>query len=618
MNYYPFDSRNPIYRNKIGAVAAGQPVRLRLLLHFDAKVTAAYLLLRNDNENEYKQIKLTPAETLENYRFYDTEISLEQGLYWYFFRYESEYGEFFVTKCEHCVGHVSLDGTPWQQTVYSKEFTTPDWLKGGIIYQIFPDRFYNSGKKKSDVPADRYIVSDTAKQPEYKQNGEKLSLGNDYYCGDLAGITQKLPYLADLSVSCIYLNPIFEAHSNHRYNTADYMKIDPLLGTEEDLKALCIEAKKYGIYVILDGVFSHTGADSVYFNKCGRYDSVGAYNSKDSKYYSWYKFNNWNTDYAAWWDVPSLPETNEENPDFADFIAGESGVIEHWNKCGISGWRLDVADELPDSFIKKIRTAVKKDNKDAYLLGEVWEDASNKTSYGARREFLRGDELDSVMNYPFSNAISDFMYCGDAVKLVDTVADILENYPPQSVSVLMNHIGTHDTPRILTRLSPDFKNTGDRAWQSEQKLSPENYCYAKNKLMLAAVLQYTLPGVPSVFYGDEAGVEGYGDPFCRAQFPWNNIDNDLLEFYKKLGKIRKNAECLKCGEFIPVHSEKGYVFYERIDKTDALLVGVNINDYEIKAKAPDEFFNAEVLIGDKPDSEGYITLKPNSACIYKA
>ncbi len=618
MNYYPFDSRNPLYRNIAGAVAAGETVRLRLLLHFDAKVTAAYLLIRNDDKTYQKEIPLTPREALENYRFWDCEISLDEGLYWYSFRYESDFGEFFVTKCAHSIGYVSAEGKEWQQTVYSKAYKTPDWLSGGIIYQIFPDRFFASDKEKTNIPNDRYIVDNWKKQPEYKQNNGPCSLGNDYYGGDLAGITEKLPYLKSLGINCIYLNPIFEAHSNHRYNTADYLKIDPSLGTDEDLRLLCKQAKQLGIHIILDGVFSHTGDNSIYFNRYGNYGSCGAYNSKESKYYSWFKFDKWPDKYTAWWGVPSLPETVEENPEFKEFITGKDGVIRHWLRYGIDGWRLDVADELPDEFIKSIRTAIKSEKPDAFLLGEVWEDASNKTSYGSRREFLRGEELDSVMNYPFANAIIDFILSGDACKLVDTVVDITENYPAPAVKVLMNHIGTHDTARILTRLSSSYEDGHDRAWQSKQKLTDAEYKNAVNRLKAAVTIQYTLPGVPSVFYGDEVGTEGYGDPFCRAAFPWDNIDTNLLDFYKKMGDIRRSTSCLKEGDFIPVHSNQGYIFYERRDNNDALLIAVNINNYEIWAEAPNHFkVNPEVLFGDSPNCDGWIRLAPNSVGIYR-
>ena len=618
MQYYPFDSRNPIYRSKIGAIASGETLRLRLLLHNDAYCTAAYLVLIDDMAGTTKEIPLTPAEWLENYRFWDCEINLSEGLYWYHFRYESRYGEFFVTKCAHSTGFVSRDGKSWQQTVYAKDYETPEWLRGGIIYQIFPDRFYNSGKAKKNIPADRYICEDWGKLPEYRQNGELCSLSNDYYGGDLAGITEKLPYLADLGVNCIYLNPIFEAHSNHRYNTADYMKIDPHLGDDKDLEKLCRSAEKLGIKIILDGVFSHTGDDSIYFNRYGRYESTGAYNSKESPYFNWYGFENWPDKYGAWWGIETLPEVRENNKDYTEFITGENGVIRYWLKKGISGWRLDVADELPDEFIENIRTAIKAEKSDAYLLGEVWEDASNKTSYGSRRRFLHGKELDSVMNYPYANAIVDFLNGGSSVDFVDTILDITENYPPQTVATLMNHIGTHDTARILTRLGKYNPWNKDRAWQAGEKMSPDELNRATTRLKLAATLQYTIPGVPSVFYGDEAGIEGYGDPFCRATYPWGKENTCLIGFYKKLGKFRRESDCLKSGEFIPFHSNDGYVVFMRKSGKDCVLVGVNTNPYEIWVDIPNEFKNGcEVILGDTPNNDNWLRIAPESPAVLK-
>ena len=276
MNYYPFDSRNPLYRNKFGALAEGETLRLKLLLHQNNKVQSAFLKIQNDATGKTEKIEMTPCGTLEDYRFYECEFSLSEGIYWYSFEYTSDYGQFFVTKDKHSLGIASPKGDSWQITVYKKDYTTPDWLDGGIIYQIFPDRFYNSGTKKKYIPSDRYICEDWYSQPEYRQDDDIKFLGNDYYGGDLLGIKQKLPYLKSLGVNCIYLNPIFEAHSNHRYNTADYLKIDPHLGTEKDLEDLVKSAKKHGIYIILDGVFSHTGDDSIYFNRYSRYKSVGA------------------------------------------------------------------------------------------------------------------------------------------------------------------------------------------------------------------------------------------------------------------------------------------------------------------------------------------------------
>ncbi len=588
------------------------------MLHKDAQCHNAYLRIRHDDEPDFKEIKLSPAERLEDYQFFDCEIALATGIYWYCFRYESAYGEFYVTRCDGAVGHVSRDGDYWQQTVYDADFKTPDWLKGGIIYQIFPDRFYNSGSPKKDVPTSRFLTEDWEKQPEYRQNNGKCCLGNDYYGGDLKGITEKLPYLSELGITCIYLNPIFESDSNHRYNTADYLKIDPLLGSERDLENLCKKAKKLGIAVILDGVFSHTGDDSIYFNKYCNYNSIGAYNSKESPFYNWFKFNNWPDDYEAWWGVKTLPEVNEDNEEFTEFITGKNGVLRHWLRKGINGWRLDVADELPDKFLENIRAAIKAENSDAYLLGEVWEDASNKISYGARRKFLQGKQLDSVMNYPFANAIIDFLKSGNSKNFMNTVMSVCENYPPESIKTLMNHVGTHDTARILTVLGKPDAYKGDRVWQSTQKLSSGEYEIAVRKLKLAALLQYTLPGVPSLYYGDEAGLQGYSDPFCRGTYPWGKESAELLTHYKYLGEMRKNTHCLKTATFIPHHTENGVLSYIRECEKDALLLAVNTNYYDIWIEVPDNFkISPTVLYGDAPNSNGWICIKPLSAVMLK-
>ena len=604
MGYYPYDSRKALYRRPFGAVKENEKLVIRALLHGDACVHSAYLRISNDSDGQLHEIELTPREWLDGYRFYDTEITLGEGLYWYDFRYTSDYGQFFVVKEQKGRGIVSRDeGAKWQITVYLSDFKTPDWLKGGIIYQIFPDRFFSSRSAKIGVPEDRYICDDWGLQPEYRQNGEKRRLGNDYYGGDLEGIKEKLPYLKELGVTCIYLNPIFEAHSNHRYNTADYMKIDPLLGNEEDLISLCDEAKKQGIGIMLDGVFSHTGDDSVYFNRYCRYGNGGAYNDYGSIYHDWYKFNRFPDDYYAWWGVPSLPETDEDNESFAEFITGENGVIRHWLRAGVSGWRLDVADELPDRFLDRVRNAVKSENGDAFLLGEVWEDASNKISYGARRRFLRGRQLDSVMNYVFANAIIDFVRNSCAQNLENAVEELLENYPSDAVHLMMNHIGTHDTARILTRLDRRDEYTGDRAWQSENRLSPEELETGIKRLKIAAVLQYTLPGVPSLFYGDEAGVEGFGDPFCRLTYPWGNENKDLIGFYRELGKTRRFAKAFRDGEFNTFCASGDLFAFIRENKESKVFIAVNRGEGEVKVTLPEEFQNAARVFGIKPENK---------------
>lgn len=618
MQYYPFDSRNSLYKSVYGAIASESLLGLRVLLHTDAKVHNVFLCIRKDDSNCLCEYEMTAQSKIDDYTIYETELSFDEGIYWYYFRYTSDFGDFYISKAEHSLGIVSKEIAHWQLTVYDKNFKTPHWLKGGIIYQIFPDRFYNSKKAKTGIPADRYIQENWDALPLHRQDDKIRYLGNDYFGGDLKGIEEKLPYISSLGVSAIYLNPIFEAHSNHRYNTADYMKIDPALGSEEDLVNLCKKAEKYGISVILDGVFSHTGDDSIYFNKYNRYNSNGAYNGTDSPYYNWYTFKNYPNSYESWWGISTLPETNENSPDFTNFITGENGVIRYWLKRGIKGWRLDVADELPDEFLDNIRKAAKEEKEDAFILGEVWEDATNKISQGVRRRYLRGGQLDSVMNYPFAEAIISFLMGENSRKLIDSVLDITENYPPQCVSLLMNHIGTHDTARILTRLSNTENLSGDRNWQAEQKLSQAQYLRAVKFLKLAATLQYTLPGVPSLYYGDEAGVEGFGDPFCRKTYPWGKEDTDILEFYKKLGKIRRENKCFIDGSFIPLYANMGHIAYirESGDKKNALLIAVNRWCDEAFVDIPEEFIGATVLMGNAPEGNK-LKIDSENICILK-
>ncbi len=605
--YYPFDSRNCLYKSKFGAVASGESLKLRLLLHADAKVFDAYFCIRRDGENP-QSYKMTPGDWLDGYRFYEIEQSFTEGLYYYFFYYTSEYGEFHITANEQNLGLVSREGNWWQLTCYDKDYTTPDWIKGGLIYQIFPDRFYSSKRPKENIPNDRFIVEDWYKQPEYRQNNGPCSLSNDYYGGDLLGVAEKLPYLSSLGVTCIYLNPIFEAHSNHRYNTANYLKIDPHLGDEADLEYLCKKAEEFGISVILDGVFSHTGDDSIYFNKTGRYGEGGAFKDQNSPYKNWFKFNNWPHDYHSWWGIKTLPETVEENPEFDQYITGENGVIRYWMKRGVKGWRLDVADELPDSILDHIRTAIKTEDENGFLLGEVWENATNKISYGVRRRYLRGAQLDSVMNYPFANAIIEYLNGGDGKDFINTVLGIIEDYPAESLNVLMNHLGTHDTARILTRLGSSYY-PNSREEQSRCKLSESEYKTAIKKLKLAAVIQYTLPGVPSLYYGDEAGVEGFGDPFCRAGYPWGKENTELIEFYRWLGKVRRENEVFKEGIFKPILGGLGLLAYTRETENERFLVIINRWNEADSFILPPEFLNAKVVFGNKPEN-GKLVLEP--------
>ncbi len=605
MGFIPYNSRDLFFKNKFGSISAGEEIHLRLCLPRSFCCSRAILMLRRDDGHYEERDMLWVGMADDNTEIWDIHTTIEtEGLYWYHFDYISNYGRSSILQTEDGLGDFSgayFARKDWQLTVTEKDFTTPDWLKGGIIYQIFPDRFYNSGSKKENVPNDRVLRTDWGNEPEWRPTPDGKVLNNDFFGGDLKGIGEKLPYLKDLGVTCIYLNPIFESHSNHRYDTADYGKIDPLLGTEEDFKTLCKDAKKMGIHIILDGVFSHTGDDSVYFNRKGRYPTLGAYNSPESPYYKWYKFTNYPDKYQSWWGFVTLPEVIEEGEEYRNFINGKGGIIEKWLKAGADGFRLDVADELPDVFIDELRSRLKETKPDALLMGEVWEDATTKHSYGSRRRYLLGSQFDSVMNYPFANAILDFCRNGKAEAFMSTVMQIIENYPKQCLDVMMNHIGTHDTERAITKIAGESCEYRDRNWQSCHSLG-DKYEKGVGLLKCAVALQYTLPGVPSVYYGDEAGLEGYKDPFNRGCYPWGNENHDLVDFYKTMGRIRSENSVFKKGYFSPVSSMLGCVAFRRHDENGSIMVIVNRNEHSISYRLPYEFENAFALYGDNPQN----------------
>ncbi len=611
MSYIPYNSRDEFYKDKFGSVQMGENIHFRLILPRSFGCTGTSLVIRRDDSQYEERPMFWAGMHGDDHEIWDIHTSISsEGLYWYHFDYYSSYGRSSVLDTGNGIGGFwGSYGSKkdWQLTVTEEDFTTPEWLKGGIIYQIFPDRFYSSKIKKENVPDDRIMRDDWGAEPEWKPTADGKVLNNDFFGGDIKGIEFKLPYLQKLGVNCIYLNPIFESHSNHRYDTADYSKIDPILGTENDFKHLCKTAKEMGIHIILDGVFSHTGDDSVYFNKKNRYSTLGAFNSKESPYYNWYKFTNFPNKYQSWWGFETLPEVIEEGEEYRNFINGKGGIVEKWLNAGADGFRLDVADELPDIFIDELRARLKKTKPDALLMGEVWEDATTKHSYGCRRRYLLGSQFDSVMNYPFANAILDFCRNGKAEDFMSTIMQIVENYPKQCLDVMMNHIGTHDTERAITKIAGESCEYRDRAWQSAHCLSAEKYELGVRLLKCAAVLQYTLPGIPSVYYGDEAGMQGYKDPFNRGCYPWGNENCDLVDFYTVLGKLRREKAVFKKGRFYPVSSMLGCIAYRRCDENGDIMVIVNRNDHPISYRLPEYFKNCYPLVrGTVQNGEVYI------------
>lgn len=563
--YNPLDKR---CKNITGGIKQGEKLKIVVFCQGeDFPSDKVLFVLNRDGENaRYIEMKRNS---------YGWSLVLrinEPGLYFYRFKI----GDRKLGKDENRNLIFSEDSYSYQLTVYDKNYETPDWFKGGIMYQIFPDRF----AKKGDIKIDgrKILRDDWTGTPSFKPNEQGKVLNNDFFGGNFAGIQEKLDYLRSLNVSVIYFNPVFEAYSNHRYDTGDYMKIDPLLGTKEDFENFVSAAKEKGIRVILDGVFNHTGDDSRYFNKYGNYDEVGAFQSESSKYIDWYKFIAFPNVYESWWGIDTLPAMNKNSESYQNFIFGEGGVLKTWLKSGISGYRLDVADELPDFFIKKLRKAVKEEQSDALIIGEVWEDASNKIAYSARREYLQGYELDSVMNYPLKDAIIDFVMMRNTEKLVQTIDMLRDNYPKIVLDSLMNILGTHDTYRILTVL-------GGRGCLSKDEMSvtfmsPEQKKGAIEKLKVAVLLQFTLPGVPCIYYGDENAMEGYADPFCRRCFDWDNLDTDLIDYYRKIGDVRRNiiGDILKDGEYKMLSSDPRFYMFKRTKSGKAAYVYVNFTD----------------------------------------
>lgn len=582
MNIY-FDPLNPACKSITGGIFRNQELILNLFNLCDKSpaLDTKFSLVAEDCKKPEKTAFFSIGRDGESRVLYPmTETSYgwrialkihETGLYFYGF----SVGEKYIVPGKNRIGKIcDCCNSEFQLTVSDENYQTPDWFKGGIMYQIFPDRFCKEGNTPN--VKGRILRDDWYGLPSYKPDEKGKILNNDFFGGNFQGIKSKLPYLKSLNVSVIYLNPIFEAASNHRYDTSDYMNVDPVLGSKEDFKSLVAEAKQYGIRIILDGVFNHTGDNSVYFNKYGTYPSVGAYQSKNSPYYSWYTFQEFPEKYNSWWGIDILPEVNENDEHYQNFIFGESGVLKTWLSCDIGGYRLDVADELPDFFLKKLRKSVKETDSDAIIIGEVWEDASNKIAYSKRREYLQGYELDSVMNYPLKDAIIHFIITGSSDNLIETIRTLRDNYPKQTLDCLMNILGTHDTARILTVFGEKNCYSKDEMASPKMLLNEQEKATAIEKVKMAALLQYTLPGVPCIYYGDENAAEGYIDPFCRKCFDWNHLNESMIDYYRKLGDIRTTfRDVFKDGDFKEIFVRNGCFLFKREKNKQSVYIYAN-------------------------------------------
>ncbi len=508
-----------------------------------------------------------------------SSLTVKDGFFWTKFVLETDYGRLYSFSAHGDATALRITYSPdaptEQLTVYAADYRTPDFVRRGVMYHIFVDRFARGG----EVPCrpDATIEPDWENGiPEFADVPGGRMENTTFFGGTLYGIADRMPYIASLGVRCIYLSPIFRARSNHKYDTGDYLEVDEMFGGEEGLRTVIARAADYGIRVILDGVFNHTGDDSRYFNRYGNYPPEGALDSQDSPYYAWYTFHEYPNRYRCWWDIDILPTVRSDSPDYRRFICEE--VVPRWGRMGIGGWRLDVVDELAPSLVEEFRTAVKAIDPEAVIYGEVWEDASNKIAYDSRRRYFRGHQIDAVMNYPLREAIVAFVRDRDARGLRETVNRLIHNYPTQVLQIQMNHLGTHDTERILNVLAGERSDEHTSAELSTLRLSPEARERAIARLRCAYVTVACLPGVPCVYYGDEAGMEGWRDPFNRLPFPWGREDASLLAHYRRIGGLRASSRTLAEGDTTVLSAEDGSILFARTLPEETLLVAVNVGD----------------------------------------
>lgn len=602
-----YDSRDEQYKTPFGTLNEGQSCVLRIKIPKEIEARFVQLVAEREEDSPALEFPFSWADSEGDYDVFRCEFSIDaRGLYFYWFRITARSGTFRLFRQGRDTNMEA--GERWQLSVIPADFTVPKAFQGRVIYQIFPDRFAREGETELRDKLRPFVLrEDWGGTPEYRPDpaaGEILC--NDFFGGNFRGIQSRLPYLHSLGVGVLYLNPISMAFSNHRYDTADYKRPDPMLGTEAEFRALCEAAHRLDMKVILDGVYSHTGANSVYFDRYGVF-GTGAYSRGEaSPYYKWYSFRRYPDDYECWWNFVTLPNVNELEESYLDYIIrDEDSVVAHWLALGADGFRLDVADELPDAFIACFKARLRQLDPEALLMGEVWEDASNKSAYSVRRRYFVDGELDSVMNYPWRTAILDFLRDqDDGSALGEAIMTIAENYPPQVLQALMNALSTHDTPRILTALAGDFE--GSREEQARVRLSPEAREQALERLRFAAFLQFTLPGCPCIYYGDEAGMEGCKDPFNRGCYPWGREDGRFLELYRSLSALRNDAPALQRGTVRVTEAGGGRLAFLRRCETQRVLCCVNRSDAPLRVEA------RRCLLSRNAEAEGSgFTVRPN-------
>ena len=512
-------------------------VRVRVARN-DVKECYIYYKDRYDWENPYSKQAMNVIAETELFTYYQTEISVFRNRYRYYFEFidmneESfQYNERGFVNPEFKYNDMNSFQFPYiaEEDLYKEV----NWLQEAVVYQIFPDRFYN-GDNSIDVEGT-------------DQWGKGKVHRRSIYGGDLHGIIDKLPYLEELGVNLIYLTPIFKSDTNHKYNTEDYFNIDPQFGTLEEAKELVEKAHNLGIKIVFDAVFNHSGSDFFAFK-----DLIE--NQQKSKYKEWYFIDSWpvkkakNKYYTFANGCDNMPKLNTNNKEVREYLLK---VGEFWIKeIGIDGWRLDVCDEVGHEFWREFRKRVKEAKSDAIIIGEIMHEANS---------FLKGDQLDGIMNYPFKNAIIDFFAKGiiNGREFLDIMAENRVLYMDSITKQMWNLIGSHDTKRIY------------------------NECHGNvNRMKLAIAYQFLYIGVPYIYYGDEIGLDGGDDPENRKCMIWDKEkqNRELFDFYKNMINIRKNNKVFTFGNFKEVYCENNIIAFKRVlEKEEVLCVFNNSDD----------------------------------------
>jgi len=557
-----YNSQDPACKTPFGVVTPEEFCTMTVAIPQSCQTTQVVLVLQRENGTLFREVEFSLDRVEEPYEYYTVKFFFQKpGLFYYYFRVSTRNETFRLFKQGNDTNMEA--GDLWQLSCVSLRFPVPVEFQGRVFYQIFPDRFHQEGSCDCSEKLKPYWVhANLDDVPVYRPNQWGEVLNNDFYGGNLKGIQAKLPYLHDLGIQALYLNPIFMAYSTHRYDTADYSRIDPMLGTDTDFVELCQAAHALDIKIILDGVFSHTGSNSKYFDEKGIFGN-GAVSNPDSPYRSWYLFKTYPTEYTSWWNFKTLPTINKLDPSFMEYIFGsDDSIVARWLRLGADGLRLDVADELPDEFLMSLRRRLRALNPNAFLVGEVWEDASCKVAYGVRRRYFTEAQLDGVMNYPWRTALLNFgRGDDDGTALGQIVMTLAENYPAGVLNANLNLLSSHDVSRAITALVDP--TDADREELARRTMTPEQLALGKARFRLASFLQFTLPGCPCVYYGDEAGMTGYRDPFNRGYYPWGNEDKELQAYIRELAHLKSGSEILRRGDVRVLEAGNGRISFRR-------------------------------------------------------